>query len=58
MTAGQAAEFGSAIVTPTSAQSGREKSHIAAGPMTARAAASRTISQVRRDAPCHSSATR
>ena len=58
MTAGQAAELGFAIDTPTRAHSGRENSHIAAGATIATAPAMRTQSHVRREAPCHSSATR
>jgi len=58
MTAGHACELGFAIVTPTSAHSGRDNNHITAGAMTATAAAMRTHVQVRRDGPCHSSAAR
>jgi len=58
ITAGHACEPGLAIVTPTSAQSGRDNSHIAAGPMIAAAAAMRTHIHVRLDGPCQSSATR
>ena len=58
MTAGHACEPGLTIVTPTSPHSGRENSHSNAGAMTASAPAIRARAQVRRDAPCHSSATR
>ena len=58
MTAGQACEPGLTDCTSTNQHSGREKTHIRAGPTMASPAAMRATSQVRRDGPCHSSATK
>ena len=58
MTAGHACEPGFTRSTPTSTHNGRENNQSAAGAMIAAAPASRTATQVRRDGPFHSSATR
>ena len=56
MIGGQACDPGFASSTPTNPHSGRSRIQKSAGPRIATAAASRASSQVRRDAPCHSSA--
>ena len=56
MIGGQACDPGLALSTPTNPHRGRSRIQKVAGPTIATAAARRASSQVRHDAPCHSSA--
>ena len=58
MTAGQACDPGLTDTTSTNPHSGRDRIHSRAGRTSASAAPTRASSQVCREAPCHSSATK